>query len=63
MWEWRRGLGGGVRGVCVDECVDVGEGGGGAPPGDGDEMAMMAALTRPTAARPLREEGRCGWRE
>ena len=24
-------------------------------------MAMMAALTRPTAACPLREEGRCGW--
>ena len=33
-----------------------------APPGDGDEMAMMAALTRPTAARPVREEGLCGWK-
>ena len=48
----------------MDECVDVGEEGReGAPPGDRDEMAMMAALTRPTAARPLREEGRYGWRE
>ena len=48
----------------VDEWVDVGGGeGGGAPPGDRDEMAMMATLIRPTAARPLREEERCGWRE
>ena len=49
--------------LLVDEWVYVGEEGGGAPPGDRDEMAMMAALTRPTAARSLREEGRCGWRE
>ena len=48
----------------VDEWVDVGGGRGErAPPGDRDEMAMMAALTRRTAARRLREEGRCGWRE
>ena len=46
----------------MDEWVDVGEEGR-ALPGDRDEMAMVAALTRPTAARPLRQEGGCGWRE
>ena len=49
--------------LLVDEWVDVGEERDGGTPADRDEMAMMAALTRPTAARPLREEARCGWRE
>ena len=36
----------------MDECVDVGEEGGKAPPGDRDH-----------GCPPLREEGRYGWTE
>ena len=43
---------------------DVGEEeGGGHSPGIEMRWRLMAALTLPTAARSLREEGRCGWRE